>query len=92
MNSKLYVGNLPYQIEKTELENLFSTIGEVKSVNIIMDKMTGRAKGFGFVEMMNADDAQQASETLNGKEVGGRSIKVDLAKEEEPRRGPRNRY
>jgi RNA recognition motif-containing protein len=75
---KLYVGNLPFSATEEELTNLFSVHGEVQSVNIITDRMTGRARGFGFIEMENADVAIQE---LNGKEFSGRTLTVNEAKE-----------
>lgn len=81
MNSKLYVGNLSFQTNETELEDLFTQFGEVKSVKIIMDRETGRSRGFGFVEMGTSDEAQLAIDNLNGKESNGRNIRVNLAQE-----------
>ena len=88
MSNKLYVGNLPYSISNEELSEVFSDAGEVVSANVIMDRETNRSKGFGFVELSDADAAQKAIEELNGKEVGGRALKVSLAKprEDRPRR------
>jgi RNA recognition motif-containing protein len=93
MNSKLYVGNLPFEIESTDLEKLFQTIGSVSSVNIIKDNYTGRAKGFGFIEMSNQNDADKAADQLNGTEFQGRSIKVNRAHDKNNgRREFRSRY
>ena len=83
----LYVGNLSYQVREDELKALFGKYGEVTSVKIITDHETGRSKGFGFVEMANSEDAQNAIQELNNKEVGGRSLKVNEAKRREDRGG-----
>ena len=76
---KLYVGNLPYEIDNNGLEEMFAEYGEVESATIIMDRATGRSKGFGFVEL-DDEGATAAKEALNGSEVDGRTIKVDDAK------------
>ena len=96
MNNKLYVGNISYQTDESGLEQAFSEFGTVKSVRIVKDRETGRSKGFGFVEMENESDAQRCIENLDGKEVVGRSIRVNIAKERErserperSERGPR---
>src|SRR5208337_1661787 len=83
MPSKLYVGNLAYSVSNSDLEELFSKIGQVQSVAVIMDKFTGQSKGFGFVEMTNAEDAAKAIEQFNDTELKGRSIKVNEAKPRE---------
>ena len=83
MPSKLYVGNLAYSVSNSDLEELFSTVGQVQSVAVIMDKFTGQSKGFGFVEMTNAEDASKAIEQFNDSELKGRKIKVDEAKPRE---------
>jgi len=80
MNKKLYVGNLPYETTDDSLKELFSGAGKVESAVIITDKISGRSKGFGFVEMATEKDAQKAIETLNEKEVGGRTIRVNEAR------------
>lgn len=76
----IYVGNLDYDLQEKELEELFSQYGEVLSVKIIVDKFTGRAKGFGFIEMANDEEATKAIEELDGKEVSGRNIRVNKAR------------
>ena len=86
MAKKLYVGNLNYATTESELAELFATIGEVLSTNLITDRMTGRSKGFAFVEMADAAGAQQAIDELNGREVDGRPLKVAEAR---PRRDDR---
>jgi RNA recognition motif-containing protein len=84
----IYVGNLPYKISDDDLRDLFAEYGEVVSVSLIKDKMTGQSKGFGFVEMADAADAANAINGLNEHSFGGRNIKVNEAKprEERPRR------
>jgi RNA recognition motif-containing protein len=76
MNSKLYVGNLAYSAKEEELNTIFAAFGDVVSVKIIIDKMTGKAKGFAFVEMEQDSDAAKAIESLNNKIVNGRPMKV----------------
>lgn len=88
MGKKLFVGNVPYQITEDELKSAFSEAGTVESVAIITDKMTGRPRGFVFVEMATDEDAQKAIEMMNGKEIGGRALNVNEAKPREDR--PRN--
>ena len=80
MAAKLYVGNIPFETTKEQLEEVFSQAGTVVEVSIITDRMTGRSKGFAFVEMSSEEEAKKAIETLNNAEVGGRSIKVDEAR------------
>lgn len=86
MAKKLYVGGLPYSTTDTELKDAFSQAGAVESAVIIMDKMSGRSKGFGFVEMTSDGDAQKAIDMWNGKDFGGRSLTVNEARPMEPRR------
>ncbi|MEK7613700.1 MAG: RNA-binding protein [Patescibacteria group bacterium] len=85
MGKKLFVGNMPYNITEDELKAAFSEAGEVASVAIINDKMTGRPRGFGFVEMATEEGAQKAIDTMNGKDVGGRALNVNEAKPREDR-------
>ncbi|MCX6737938.1 MAG: RNA-binding protein [Candidatus Parcubacteria bacterium] len=80
MSNKLYVGNLPYETTEDALKNFFSEAGSVASATIIADKISGRSKGFGFVEMSTEDDAKKAIEMFNGKEFSGRNIVVDEAR------------
>lgn len=89
MAKRLYVGGLPYSATEEDLENLFAAIGTVASVNVITDRYTGQAKGFGFVEMENDEDGDKAIQTLNGTQMGGRTLTVNEAKprEERPRGG-----
>lgn len=79
MGKRLYVGNLSYELQGKDLEAVFRAAGEVVNVKVIMDQETGRSKGFAFVEMATDDQGTQAIETLNGKEVGGRNLKVTEA-------------
>lgn len=85
MAKKLYVGGLPYSTTEDALREAFSKAGNVESATIIMDKMTGRSKGFGFVEMSNDEEAQAAIEMWNGKEFEGRNLTVNEARPMEPR-------
>ncbi len=86
MAKKLYVGGLPYSTVEDSLRELFSQAGTVESATIIMDKMSGRSKGFGFVEMSTDEEAQKAIEMFNGKDFEGRNITVNEARPMEPRR------
>lgn len=88
MGKKLYVGNLPYSVSSSDLQQMFSEHGTVESAEVISDRTTGRSKGFGFVEMSSDDEAQTAISALNGQDHGGRPLTVNEAK---PRtdRGPR---
>jgi len=92
MAKKLYVGNLSYNMTEDSLKDTFSAAGTVESAIIIKDKMSGRSKGFGFVEMSTDEEAQKAIGMLNGKELDGRALTVNEARpmEERPRR--ENRY
>lgn len=83
---KLYVGNLSYNTTDSTLNDLFSPFGQVESARVITDRDTGSSKGFGFVEMSNSD-AQKAMGALNGREVDGRSLRVNEAKPQENRGG-----
>jgi RNA recognition motif-containing protein len=75
----IYVGNLSYKVKEDSLRSMFEEFGEIESAQVIMDKFTGRSKGFGFVEMPNNSEADQAIKALNGKFVEGRNIKVNQA-------------
>ncbi len=86
MNKKLYVGNLSYKIDEEALKAAFAEMGEVESVKIIKDPVTGRSKGFGFVEMTTEEDAQKAISTLNGTTLMERTITVNEAKPQTDRR------
>jgi len=105
MAKKLYVGGLPYSATGDALKELFAQAGTVESATVITDRMSGRSKGFGFVEMSSDEEAQKAIETFNGKEFEGRNLTVNEARpmEDRPKRdfdrggrggfgGGRNRY
>ena len=85
MAKKLYVGNLPWSATSASLESLFSAYGSVTSAEVVADRDTGRSRGFGFVEMASDQDGDQAMQALNGKEVDGRAITVNEARERSPR-------
>lgn len=88
MAKKLYVGGLPYATTDAELKDAFAKHGFVESAVVIMDKMSGRSKGFGFVEMSSDEEAHKAIDAMNGKDFGGRTLTVNEARpmEERPRR------
>ena len=81
LGNKLYVGNLPFSVTEDELREVFARHGEVQSVAVIMDRDTGRARGFGFVEMGDSNAAQEAMRALDGTDMGGRSLKVNEAQD-----------
>jgi len=83
----IYVGNLSFKTTEPELRQVFESFGSVTAVNIITDRETGRPRGFGFVEMANADEAQQAIDGINGTSVGGRSLTVNEARPRQSRGG-----
>lgn len=85
MNNKLYVSNLPYSVTDQSLGQMFASYGTVLSSKIITDKMSGRSKGFGFVEMEDEAQATEAMEKLNGQEINGRRLNVAIARPQEPR-------
>jgi RNA recognition motif-containing protein len=85
MLTKLYVGNLSFDTSAQDLEKLFGEIGTVESTNVIEDRDTGRSRGFAFVEMSSAEEAQNAISQLDGKEIDGRELKVNEAKPRENR-------
>ena len=87
MSRKLYVGNLPYELGEAELQELFTRAGSVESVRVMRDQMTGRARGFAFVEMSNDEEAQKAITELNAFQVGGRSLTVNEARPKPERSG-----
>jgi cold-inducible RNA-binding protein len=88
---KMYVGNIPYKATEEDLRELFSEYGEIESLKIIQDQYTGRSKGFGFVEMVEENDAKKAMEGLNGKEFMDKTITVAEARPQQKRRGFNNR-
>ncbi len=81
MATNIYVGNLTFNTSSSDLETLFGAHGSVSKAQVVTDRDTGRSRGFGFVEMDSADDAAKAIEALNGKDVDGRQLTVNLAKE-----------
>ncbi len=89
MSAKLYVGNLAFQTTSQELQELFGQAGTVHSASVVEDRDTGRSRGFAFVEMSSEAEATTAIEQFNGKEVGGRTLKVNEAKPRENRGGGR---
>ncbi|MEK7399058.1 MAG: RNA-binding protein [Candidatus Poribacteria bacterium] len=91
MSKKLYIGNLSFDVTEEELEKSFSQYGEVASVAIIKDSVSGRSKGFGFIEFADEASAKSAKEGMDGKELAGRTLKVDEAREQrEQQRRPRD--
>ncbi len=87
MGKKLYIGNLSYDVSSSDLEAMLSPHGTVQSAEVIMDRDTGRSKGFGFVEMGSDTEAQAAISALNGQDQGGRALTVNEAKPRQPRTG-----
>ncbi len=87
MGKKLYVGNLPYTVSDSDLQRLFEPHGAVQSAQVVVDRDTGRSKGFGFVEMETGEAAQAAISALNGQEFSGRSLTVNEARPREERGG-----
>jgi len=87
MSTKLYIGNLAFQTTSQELQELFAQAGTVESASVVEDRMTGRSRGFAFVEMSTKEEATAAIDQFNGKEVGGRALKVNEAKPRENRGG-----
>lgn len=85
MGTKLYVGNLRYGVDNDALAQMFEEHGTVENANVINDRETGRSRGFGFVEMSSDDEAQTAIEVLDGKDVDGRNLRVNIAKPKEDR-------
>jgi cold-inducible RNA-binding protein len=87
MSMKLYVGNLSFETSKDDLQTMFAGAGTVESVSLIEDRETGRSRGFGFVEMSTKEEGAAAVEQFNGKDLGGRTLKVNEAKPRENRGG-----
>jgi cold-inducible RNA-binding protein len=87
MTMKLYVGNLSYRTSDSDLQQLFSQIGQVQSAILVTDRDTGRSRGFGFVEMSSREEGERAIREFNGKEVDGRSLTVNEARPREQRNG-----
>ena len=86
-NNKLYVGGLPYSVTDDKLQEIFSPHGTVESARVITDRMTGRSRGFGFVEMSSQAEAEEATKNLNGTYLEGRSLTVNEAKPQQERSG-----
>jgi len=89
---RLYVGNLPYSVNDAELESMFAEFGDVSSAQVVIDRQTGRSRGFGFVELPNDEEAERAMTEMNGRDSGGRALVVNEARERSsgpggPRRG-----
>jgi cold-inducible RNA-binding protein len=80
MTANIYVGNLAFETDSAELEKLFSEHGSVSKAQVVSDRDTGRSRGFGFVEMTSQEDARKAIEAINGRDLGGRQLKVNIAK------------
>ncbi|OGD87032.1 RNA-binding protein [Candidatus Curtissbacteria bacterium RIFCSPHIGHO2_01_FULL_41_11] len=87
MAKKLFVGSLPYATTSDQLREIFAKAGTVVEANVVMDKMTGRSRGFGFVEMSTDEEAKKAVDSLNGTEIDGRKIFVSEARPQAPRDG-----
>ncbi|MBV8621835.1 MAG: RNA-binding protein [Curvibacter sp.] len=85
MNNKLYVGNLAYSVRDEDLQQLFASHGQVQSAKVMMERDTGRSKGFGFVEMATAAEAEASIQALNGQSMGGRDLTVNIARPMEAR-------
>ena len=85
MNNKLFVGNLSFNTTENDLQDAFAAFGTVTETNLMMDRMTNRPRGFGFVTMSSADEAQKAIDGLNGKEIDGRALTVNVARPREER-------
>lgn len=90
MATKLFVGNLSFQTTNSDLESLFAQVGTVASATVIMDKFTGKSRGFGFVEMSTPQEVQQAVERFHGSDLHGRALTVNEAKPQESRGGGRS--
>lgn len=87
MSKKIYVGNLPFSASDADLSEIFSQVGQVTSARIVIDRMSGRSKGFGFIEMPNDAEADAAIQKFNQAEFDGRTITVSEARPQEPREG-----
>ncbi len=87
MSNKLFVGNLSFNITENDLQEAFAAHGTVTETNLLMDRMTNRPRGFGFVTMSSAEEAQKAIEAMNGKDMDGRALTVNVAKPREERTG-----
>jgi cold-inducible RNA-binding protein len=87
MSTKLYVGNLDFKVTENDLQDAFAAHGTVVEANLVTDRATGQPRGFGFITMGSPEEAQKAIEALNGKELGGRALTVNLARPREERSG-----
>jgi cold-inducible RNA-binding protein len=87
MSTKLFVGNLDFKVTENELHDAFAACGTIVEANLVMDRATGRPRGFGFVTMSSPEEAQKAIEAMNGKELGGRALTVNVARPREERSG-----
>ena len=87
MSTKLFVGNLDFKVTEKDLQDAFAAHGTVVEANLVTDRSTGRPRGFAFVTMSSAEEAQKAIDALNGKEMGGRALNVNVAREREARPG-----
>ena len=87
MSAKLFVGNLDFNVTENDLQDAFAAYGAVVEANLIMDRVTGRPRGFAFVTMNSPEEAQKAIDGLNGKDLGGRALNVNVAREREARPG-----
>jgi len=87
MSTKLFVGNLDFKVTENDLQDAFAAYGTVVEANLITDRVTGRPRGFAFVTMSSPEEAQKAIEGLNGKDMGGRALNVNIAREREERPG-----
>src|ERR1700757_1404773 len=87
MSTKLFVGNLDFNVTENELQDAFAAYGTVLEANLVTDRATGRPRGFGFVTMGSPEEAQKAIDAMNGKELGGRALSVNIARPREERSG-----
>jgi cold-inducible RNA-binding protein len=87
MSTKLFVGNLDFNVTENDLQDAFAAYGAVVEANLIMDRVTGRPRGFAFITMNSPEEAQKAIDGLNGKNLGGRTLNVNVAREREERSG-----
>ncbi len=92
MSNKLFVGGISWGTSEDNLHDTFEQFGQLEEVKIITDRETGRSRGFGFVTYINSNDAQKAIDTMNGAELDGRNLNVNIAKERAPRRDSDNGY
>ena len=91
MSTKLFVGNLDFKVTENDLQDAFAAYGTVVETNLVTDRATGRPRGFAFVTMSSPEEAQKAIDGMNGKDLGGRALNVNVAREREERPGGRGR-